>query len=104
MSRAQAPASGASTAVRIQSLLQPLLPEQIEVRDQSAAHAGHPGAAGGGGHFRVRIVSDRFAGLSPLQRQRWIHELLAPLFGREIHALSMQLLTPEEITSQSHGN
>jgi BolA protein len=32
------------------------------VRDDSAAHAGHAGAASGGGHYDVLIVSERFAG------------------------------------------
>ncbi|MEY4950878.1 MAG: hypothetical protein RL698_3089, partial [Pseudomonadota bacterium] len=35
----------------------------VEVGDDSALHAGHAGARGGGGHYRVVVVSERFAGL-----------------------------------------
>lgn len=84
------------TAARIQSLLQEsLLPAHLEVRDDSAAHAGHASAAGRG-HFRLRIVSTRFAGLKPLQRHRLVNEVLSPLFAAELHAVSMETLTPDE--------
>jgi BolA family transcriptional regulator, general stress-responsive regulator len=86
-----------STARRIQDLLQQQLsPAHLEVRDDSAAHVGHAGAAGGGGHFQVRIVSTRFTGLKPLQRHRLVNEVLSPLFATELHALAMETLTPDE--------
>ena len=89
--------AAASTARRIQDLLQQQLsPAHLEVRDDSAAHVGHAGAAGGGGHFQVRIVSTRFAGLKPLQRHRLVNEVLSPLFATELHALAMETLTPDE--------
>jgi BolA protein len=85
-----------TTAARIQSLLQEsLLPAHLEVRDDSAAHAGHASAAGRG-HFRLRIVSTCFAGLKPLQRHRLVNEVLSPLFAAELHAVSMETLTPDE--------
>ncbi len=84
------------TAGRIEALLRERLhPERIEVRDDSAAHAGHAGATAGG-HFTVRIVAARFSGLKPLARQRLVNEALAPLFAAGIHALSMQTLAPGE--------
>jgi BolA family transcriptional regulator, general stress-responsive regulator len=87
----------ASTARRIQDLLQQQLsPAHLEVRDDSAAHVGHAGAASGGGHFQVRIVSTRFTGLKPLQRHRLVNEVLSPLFATELHALAMETLTPDE--------
>ena len=86
-----------STARRIQDLLQQQLsPAHLEVRDDSAAHVGHAGAASGGGHFQVRIVSTRFTGLKPLQRHRLVNEVLSPLFATELHALAMETLTPDE--------
>jgi BolA protein len=85
-----------STAARIESLLQQrLLPVHLEVRDDSAAHAGHA-SAGGKGHFRLRIVSTCFAGLRPLQRHRLVNEVLSPLFATELHAVAMETLTPDE--------
>lgn len=88
--------TSAATAARIERVLtERLHPTHLEVRDESAAHAGHAGAAGGG-HFRVRIVSVSFSGLKSLQRHRLVNELLAPLFESEVHAVAMETLTPEE--------
>ncbi len=85
-----------ATASRIERLLQQrLLPAHLEVRDDSAAHAGHPSAQGKG-HFRLRIVSTCFAGLKPLQRHRLVNEVLSPLFATELHAVAMETLTPDE--------
>ncbi len=87
--------AGATTA-RIERLLQQRLqPAHLEVRDESAAHAGHA-SAGGKGHFRLRIVSTCFAGLRPLQRHRLVNEVLSPLFETELHAVAMETLTPDE--------
>lgn len=68
----------------------------VEVIDESHLHAGHPGAASGGGHFRAVIVSPRFAGLSQVAAQRLVYEALADEMGGEIHALSMRTLTPAQ--------
>jgi BolA protein len=88
----------AATAARIERVLtERLHPTHLEVRDESAAHAGHAGAGGGGGgHFRVRIVSVSFSGLKSLQRHRLVNEALAALFKSEVHAVAMETLTPEE--------
>jgi BolA protein len=89
-------ATSSPTAAHIVSLLQRRLqPAHLEVRDDSAAHAGHA-SAGGKGHFRVRIVSTCFEGLKPVQRHRLVNETLAPLFETELHALAMETLTPDE--------
>ena len=91
--------AAALTAARIQSLLQQrLTPAHLEVRDESAAHAGHAGGAGKG-HFRLRIVSECFVGLKPLQRHRLVNEALAGLFENELHALAMETLTPAEFAN-----
>ena len=90
----------AVTATRIERLLRDsLAPVQLEVRDDSAAHAGHA-SAGGKGHFQVRIVSESFAGMTPLQRHRRIYSVLAPLWEQELHALALEALTPEELSAQ----
>ncbi len=73
----------------------------VEVVDESHLHAGHAGAAGGGGHFRALIVSDRFAGHNAVQRQRLVYAALSDEMGPEIHALSMRTLTPEEWQGQA---
>ena len=71
-------------------------PVQIEVVDESHLHAGHAGAKSGAGHFRVLIVSERFAGVGLLERQRMVYGALADEMGPEIHALSMTTLPPDE--------
>ena len=86
----------AQTARRIEQLLrEQLQPNELDVRDDSAAHAGHASAAGKG-HFRLRIVSRSFAGLTPMQRHRRVYAILAPLWEHELHALSLEALAPEE--------
>lgn len=74
-----------------------LATESLEVTDDCAQHAGHPGARGGGGHYTVTVVSARFRGLSLLQRHRLVYEALGDLMHKEIHALSVRALTPEEL-------
>ena len=78
----------------LRSALQPL---ELTVIDDSAAHVGHVGARGGGGHFNVRIVAQAFAGKSALERHRLVYTSLAKLMQHDIHALSIKALTPEEI-------
>ena len=77
-------------------LEQALAPVFIDVIDESAAHAGHAGAASGGGHFRVICVSADFEGRNQLQRQRRIYEVLSEQMTSAVHALSMTCLSPAE--------
>ncbi len=72
-----------------------LSPEQLEIRDDSAAHAGHAGARDGG-HFTVRIVAAAFTGKTLLQRHRLVNAALADLMHRDIHALSIKANAPDE--------
>jgi BolA family transcriptional regulator, general stress-responsive regulator len=89
----------AVTAARVaeirRRLEQTLAPQQIEVLDESHLHAGHAGAASGMGHFRVHIVSERFAGLNRIQRHRLVYDSLADLMQTDIHALSLTTLAPD---------
>ncbi|HZR82627.1 MAG TPA: BolA family protein [Candidatus Binatia bacterium] len=68
----------------------------VEIEDESALHRGHAGARGGAGHYRVLVVSQRFAGLDRVARQRAVYEALGDMIPGEIHALSSRTLTPEE--------
>jgi acid stress-induced BolA-like protein IbaG/YrbA len=47
-------------------------------------------------HFASRIVAPQFAGLRPIARHQLIYQALGALMGREIHALSIEALTPDE--------
>jgi BolA protein len=86
-----------TTVDRIRDRLVPLEPLLIELRDDSASHAGHPGAASGGGHYELRLVSAQFTGQSKIARHRLVYHLLGDLMQREIHALAMNLLAPDEV-------
>ena len=70
-------------------------PQELSIRDDSAAHAGHAGAADGG-HYAVRIVSGRFAGRGLLERHRLVYTAVADLLRSGVHALSIDARTPEE--------
>jgi len=84
------------TVERLRGRLQALQPLALRIEDESARHAGHEGALSGGGHYRLRLVSERFAGLSRLARHRLVYDSLGQLMQREVHALSMVLQTPDE--------
>jgi BolA protein len=83
-------------AVAIRERLAALEPEALELADESALHAGHEGARSGGGHFRLTIVSPRFRGQSTLARHRLVYAALGELMRRDIHALAIRALAPEE--------
>ncbi|MBI3777871.1 MAG: BolA family transcriptional regulator [Gammaproteobacteria bacterium] len=78
-------------------LREALAPQKIEVRDDSRLHAGHEGARSGGGHFAVTVVSPRFQGKSALQRHQMIYQALGDMMKKDIHALSIQAFTPDEL-------
>lgn len=86
-----------STADRIRERIAALEPETYTLDDESAQHKGHAGAAGGGGHFRLTIVSPKFRNLTTLARHRLVYETMGELMQRDIHALSITALTPEEL-------
>jgi BolA family transcriptional regulator, general stress-responsive regulator len=71
-----------------------LSPTSLEVIDESAAHAGHAGAdgTGFGTHFRVRIASPRFNGLSRVARHRLVYDALQDFVARGLHALAIETL------------
>ena len=72
-------------------------PLKIEVHDDSHRHAGHEGAKSGGGHFTVTIVAPNFQGKTPVQRHQMIYQALGEMMKKEIHALSIQALAPDEL-------
>ena len=69
----------------------------LHITDDSAAHAGHAGAAAsGGGHFSALIVATDFEGKTPVQRHQLVYRVLGDLMRSDIHALSITALTPSE--------
>jgi acid stress-induced BolA-like protein IbaG/YrbA len=47
-------------------------------------------------HYAARVVAPQFAGKRPLARHQLVYKTLGELMGREIHAMSIEALTPEE--------
>jgi BolA protein len=73
-------------------------PKVLQIEDESARHAGHAGAQPGGEtHFTVTLVSDSFSGKSRLERQRAVYKVLAAELQERVHALALNLATPEEL-------
>jgi BolA protein len=89
---------GGNMATRLRSkLVAALSPTSLVIEDESARHAGHAGAREGGEtHFRVRIVSQEFSGLSRVERQRRVYAAVAEELTERVHALSLTTLTPDE--------
>jgi BolA protein len=81
-------------------LLATFSPNECQVEDESALHAGHAGAASGGGHYRIRLVSAVFEGKNRLIRHRLVYDCLADMMREEIHALTVTVIAPSEIVNQ----
>ncbi|MES2163456.1 MAG: BolA family protein [Pseudomonadota bacterium] len=79
---------------RFQAALAPL---ELTLDDDSALHAGHAGAASGGGHYNVRIVSLQFEGLKLVTRHRLVYDSVHDMMHKEIHALAITALAPSEV-------
>lgn len=89
--------NAATRPERIRALLQAALqPSLLELSDESALHAGHAGAASGGGHYRLKIVSERFEGLKLVMRHRLVYDSVHDMMHTEIHALAITALAPSE--------
>lgn len=78
-------------------LITAFAPTECELKDDSAHHAGHAGAASGGGHYMLRIVAGHFEGQSRLSRHRLVYDSLQDLMHSDIHALAITALAPSEI-------
>ncbi|MDQ0015685.1 BolA protein [Variovorax boronicumulans] len=76
------------------ALREALAPTQLEVIDESAAHAGHTGAnaEGYGTHFRVRIASPKFDGKPRVARHRLVYDALQVFIAQGLHAIAIEVL------------
>lgn len=82
-----------------------LMPQNLEIIDDSHRHAGHahrmaePGHADhvGETHFKVAIVAQAFAGKSRVERHRMVNTVLAAELAGPVHALQLVTKTPEEV-------
>jgi BolA protein len=86
-----------TVAARIRERLAALEPVALELVDESSQHAGHAGARPGGNtHWRLTIVSPRFAGQPTVARHRMVYQALGELMQNPIHALAITARSPEE--------
>lgn len=69
---------------------------RVSVEDETWRHAGHAGAATGGGHFIVTIVSPKFQGVNALDRRRLVFAVLQSEMQSAIHALTVKAFAPGE--------
>jgi len=89
--------SAATRPERIRAvLIAALAPVELELVDESHKHVGHAGARDGRGHFATRIVSAEFEGKLAIARHRLVYAALGTLMQSDIHALSIEALTPGE--------
>jgi BolA family transcriptional regulator, general stress-responsive regulator len=86
-----------NVASEIKQRLAALEPVAIDLVDESESHRGHAGyREGGGTHWRLAIVSARFAGQPVVARHRMVYQALGNLMQNPIHALAITARTPEE--------
>lgn len=86
---------------RILKALEPLQSTQLMLIDESHKHAGHIEHHGdavhaGETHFLLLVVSEKFQGVSRIDRQRMVNALLDIEFKNGLHALQMKLHSPNE--------
>lgn len=89
-------ATAAESRIR-EKLMVAFEPTRLDVVNESELHAGHRGSPGTGeSHFRLLIVSPKFAGCSRLERHRMVNAALAGEMAR-IHALAISAFAPGEV-------
>ena len=80
----------------IRERLRALNPVRLDLRDESAQHAGHAGARPGEStHWQLTIASEAFRGKSAVARHRMVYEALGDLMQTDIHALKIEAIVPE---------
>ena len=94
--------AGPIASIMREKLTAAFQPTRLELEDDSARHAGHhheggmDATPGGESHFNLTIVSQAFAGLGRVQRQRAVIAVLAGELAGPVHALSIKARTPDE--------
>jgi BolA protein len=73
-------------------------PISCQLEDDSAAHAGHAGAASGGGHYKLKLVSAAFEGKNRVARHRLVYDCVLDMMDNDIHAIAIVALAPSEVS------
>ena len=72
-------------------------PSECQLLDESALHAGHAGAASGGGHYRLQLVSAVFEGKNRVARHRLVYDCLRDMMHNDVHAIAITAVAPSEL-------
>lgn len=90
---------------KIQAKLQAALScDHLSLIDESAAHAGHAGAKGGGGHYQLTLVASEFEGKNMMEQHRLVYGALGEMMGQEIHALALKTWSPSQWSASSSAH
>lgn len=79
-----------------QRLTAALTPQTLRIEDESQRHTGHAGAKEGG-HYKLVIVAEAFAGKNTVARHRLIYDIANELMHGKIHALAIHARAPGEV-------
>jgi acid stress-induced BolA-like protein IbaG/YrbA len=79
-------------------------PEDVKRYIEDQLPCEHLEVIGDGQHFEAVIVSESFRGKSRVQRHQLVYGVLGDRMREEIHALSMQTLTPEDWAERQSAN
>ena len=71
-------------------------PDYIKRSIEGGMTCEHVEVIGDGQHFQAVIVSEAFAGLPKVRQHQLVYAALGDRMREEIHALSMQTLTPAQ--------
>lgn len=83
-----------------EKLTKALKPTNLEIIDESHLHVGHAGAASGAGHYKIIVHSHLFTDKSAVARHQLVYAALSDMMQTDIHALSIQAITPESDATQ----
>jgi BolA protein len=85
-----------ASEIVIRERLRALSPVRLDLRDESAQHAGHAGARPGEStHWQLTIAAEAFRGKSAVARHRMVYEALGDLMKTDIHALRIEAIVPD---------
>jgi acid stress-induced BolA-like protein IbaG/YrbA len=79
-------------------------PEQVKKYIAKGIDCLHLDVQGDGQHFQAVIVSAAFEGKSLIERHQIVYQVLGERMHAEIHALSMQTLTPQQWQAKQQGS
>ena len=81
-----------------------MTPEQITTQIQAGLAGSHATVTSGDNvHFEAVVVAPAFAGKRAVQRHQMVYATLGAAVGNEIHALALQVFTPDEYATRNRG-